>query len=304
MALLEILEDRHGRASALMVSQLPVSSWHEVIGEPTIADAICDRIVHGGHRIKLQGDSVRKLYAPACQPGSSRAAGIAPPGATTATGWSAAAVRGAPGRRRPPQFRRDVALGLGPPTAAWHRRAESLPQASRGPGTPPPVIPRHRPYRTAPPPGNDQMSGCPADRELPPHRGILCQPDRGIPIYQSAGQHHGPSRSLSESASRVRNTRSPWSDAGGRLEVACAWLRSGECPSGSFGSDRDSSNARQGGSGALSGSTARPPGPTYPTILLPGHTSASDSTPCTPGSILPLPRVTRADGSAEIPAPP
>ena len=111
-------------------------------------------------------------------------------------------------------------------------------------------------------------------------------------------------RSLSESASRVRNTRSPWSDAGGRLEVACAWLRSGECPSGSFGSDRDSSNARQGGSGALSGSTARPPGPTYPTILLPGHTSASDSTPCTPGSILPLPRVTRADGSAEIPAPP
>ena len=78
LALLEILEDRHGRASTLMVSQLPVSSWHEVIGEPTIADAICDRIVHGAHRIKLQGDSVRKLYAPACQPGSSRAAGIAP----------------------------------------------------------------------------------------------------------------------------------------------------------------------------------------------------------------------------------
>ena len=151
MALLEILEDRHGRASALMVSQLPVSSWHEVIGEPTIADAICDRIVHGAHRIKLQGDSVRKLYAAACQPGSNRAAGIAPPGATTATGWSVAAVRGAPGRRRPPEFRRDVALGLGPPTAAWHRRAESLPQASRGPGTPPPVIPRHRRYRTAAP---------------------------------------------------------------------------------------------------------------------------------------------------------
>ena len=44
-------------------------------------------------------------------------------------------------------------------------------------------------------------------------------------------------RSLSESASRVRDTRSPWSDAGGRLGVACAWLRSGECPSGSSGSD-------------------------------------------------------------------
>ena len=63
LALLEMLEDRHGRASTLMVSQLPVSSWHEVIGEPTIGDAICDRIVHGAHRINLEGDSVRKLYA-------------------------------------------------------------------------------------------------------------------------------------------------------------------------------------------------------------------------------------------------
>ena len=63
LALLEILEDRHARASTLMVSQLPVSSWHEVIGEPTIADAICDRIVHGAHRIDLEGDSIRKLYA-------------------------------------------------------------------------------------------------------------------------------------------------------------------------------------------------------------------------------------------------
>ena len=43
LALREMLEDRHGRASTLMVSQLPVSSWHEVIGEPTIADAICAR---------------------------------------------------------------------------------------------------------------------------------------------------------------------------------------------------------------------------------------------------------------------
>ena len=53
----------YNSASTLMVSQLPVSSWHEVIGEPTIADAICDRIVHGAHRINLEGDSVRKLYA-------------------------------------------------------------------------------------------------------------------------------------------------------------------------------------------------------------------------------------------------
>lgn len=67
LALLEMLEDRHGRASTLIVSQLPVSSWHEVIGEPTIADAICDRIVHGAHRINLEGDSVRKLYAERAQ---------------------------------------------------------------------------------------------------------------------------------------------------------------------------------------------------------------------------------------------
>jgi DNA replication protein DnaC len=62
LSLLEILEDRYGRASSIVVSQLPVSSWHEMIGDPTIADAICDRIVHGAHRIELNGESVRKLY--------------------------------------------------------------------------------------------------------------------------------------------------------------------------------------------------------------------------------------------------
>ena len=63
LTLLEILEDRHGRASSLFVSQLPVSGWHQVIGEATVADAICDRIVHTAHRIKLKGESARKLYA-------------------------------------------------------------------------------------------------------------------------------------------------------------------------------------------------------------------------------------------------
>ena len=62
LSLLEILEDRYGRASSIVVSQLPVSAWHETIGDPTIADAICDRIVHGAHRIELKGESVRKLY--------------------------------------------------------------------------------------------------------------------------------------------------------------------------------------------------------------------------------------------------
>jgi DNA replication protein DnaC len=62
LSLLEILEDRYGRASSIFVSQLPVSGWHSMIGDPTIADAICDRIVHGAHRIELKGESVRKLY--------------------------------------------------------------------------------------------------------------------------------------------------------------------------------------------------------------------------------------------------
>jgi len=60
---LEILEDRHGRSSSVFSSQLPVSQWHQIIGDPTIADAICDRIVHTAHRIELKGESVRKLYA-------------------------------------------------------------------------------------------------------------------------------------------------------------------------------------------------------------------------------------------------
>lgn len=46
-----------------MVSQIPIDRWHEVIGNPTIADAICDRIVHTAHRIELKGESARKLYA-------------------------------------------------------------------------------------------------------------------------------------------------------------------------------------------------------------------------------------------------
>lgn len=63
LILLEILEDRHGRASSLFTSQLPVSQWHTTIGDATIADAICDRIVHTAHRLELKGESVRKRYA-------------------------------------------------------------------------------------------------------------------------------------------------------------------------------------------------------------------------------------------------
>lgn len=60
LALLDILEDRHGRKSTIFLSQLPVSSWHELIGDSTIADAIMDRIVYSSYRIELQGESIRK----------------------------------------------------------------------------------------------------------------------------------------------------------------------------------------------------------------------------------------------------
>lgn len=54
LILLEILEDRHSMKSTLITSQLPVSSWHELIGDPTIADAICDRLIHNSQRIELK----------------------------------------------------------------------------------------------------------------------------------------------------------------------------------------------------------------------------------------------------------
>jgi len=61
--LLEIIDDRHDRASTIVTSQVPVEHWHEHIGNPTIADAVLDRLVHGAHRLELKGDSMRKLRA-------------------------------------------------------------------------------------------------------------------------------------------------------------------------------------------------------------------------------------------------
>jgi DNA replication protein DnaC len=58
--LLEILEDRHGRGSTIVTSQLPVDHWHEAIGDPTLADAILDRLVHNAHRLLLSGESLRR----------------------------------------------------------------------------------------------------------------------------------------------------------------------------------------------------------------------------------------------------
>jgi DNA replication protein DnaC len=62
--LLEIFDDRHQRQSTLLTSQLPVAQWHDYIGDPTLADAILDRLVHNAHRITLKGESLRKKQAP------------------------------------------------------------------------------------------------------------------------------------------------------------------------------------------------------------------------------------------------
>lgn len=63
MAFLEILEDRHRRKSTMVISQQPVENWHSIIGDPTIADAIMDRLAFHSHRIEISGDTVRrKLY--------------------------------------------------------------------------------------------------------------------------------------------------------------------------------------------------------------------------------------------------
>ena len=61
--LLEIMEDRHGLRSTIWTSQIPVAQWHDHVGDPTIADAICDRLLHNAHRITLHGPSRRKVKA-------------------------------------------------------------------------------------------------------------------------------------------------------------------------------------------------------------------------------------------------
>jgi DNA replication protein DnaC len=59
-ALMELIEDRHGKRSTIITSQLPVQQWYDIIGEKTVADAILDRLVHDAHRIEIDGDSLRR----------------------------------------------------------------------------------------------------------------------------------------------------------------------------------------------------------------------------------------------------
>jgi DNA replication protein DnaC len=61
--LMEVIEDRHGRRSTLITSQLPIEHWHDYIGEATIADAVLDRLLYVAHRLNLTGDSMRRQQA-------------------------------------------------------------------------------------------------------------------------------------------------------------------------------------------------------------------------------------------------
>ncbi|CDI04755.1 hypothetical protein BN873_p60015 [Candidatus Competibacter denitrificans Run_A_D11] len=60
----QLLDDRHARRSTLVTSQLPVDHWHAYLGDPTLADAILDRLVHNAYRLHLKGDSLRKTRTP------------------------------------------------------------------------------------------------------------------------------------------------------------------------------------------------------------------------------------------------
>jgi DNA replication protein DnaC len=59
-SLMELVEDRHNKGAIIITSQLPVSKWHDLIGEQTVADAILDRIIHNAHRVELKGESLRR----------------------------------------------------------------------------------------------------------------------------------------------------------------------------------------------------------------------------------------------------
>jgi DNA replication protein DnaC len=59
--LMEIMDDRHGHTSTVMISQLPTDQWYVGIGDNTLADAILDRLMHNAHRLQLKGESMRKI---------------------------------------------------------------------------------------------------------------------------------------------------------------------------------------------------------------------------------------------------
>ena len=70
--LLEILEDRYGRASTILATQIPIADWHDRLGNPTLSDAVMDRIIHNAYRLELKGESMRKRRSPLTHSGQNR----------------------------------------------------------------------------------------------------------------------------------------------------------------------------------------------------------------------------------------
>ena len=99
--LMEIVDDRHDRASTIVTSQVPVELWHEHIGNPTIADAVLDRLVHGPNRIELKGESMRKLRA--AKPGLTKKTTSSPTSPARDTHCYPAGIIGMPGWLRSEQ---------------------------------------------------------------------------------------------------------------------------------------------------------------------------------------------------------
>jgi DNA replication protein DnaC len=65
--LMEVIDDRHGRASTIIATQLPVDRWHDMIGDPTYADAILDRLINNAYRLELKGTTMRPKFKPGAE---------------------------------------------------------------------------------------------------------------------------------------------------------------------------------------------------------------------------------------------
>jgi DNA replication protein DnaC len=91
--LLEIVEDRYDARSILITSQLPIERWYEIVGDPTLADAILDRIVHNAYRIELKGESMRKLKVAASTEPEARQPATQAPHSVNASASTSAKVR-------------------------------------------------------------------------------------------------------------------------------------------------------------------------------------------------------------------
>lgn len=99
--LLEVIEDRSQRRSTVVTSQLPIAQWHESLGDPTLADAILDRLTHNAHRIELRGDSLRRSDQPRAQLDTATLGSETPRASSSTPSSGNSAAEKAPETRKP-----------------------------------------------------------------------------------------------------------------------------------------------------------------------------------------------------------